>query len=78
MSRRSVEATVNSMLAEPTICPFCWGDPPARVRSSDELSLFVGRLEVCSVMAYRCAQGHLFLVPDGHSPLEATAGEILV
>lgn len=75
---RSVEATVNSMLAEPTICPLCWGTSPARVCSSRELSMLVGRLEVCSVVAYRCAAGHLFLVPDGVTPLEATASEILL
>jgi len=66
------------MLAEPTICPFCWGDPLGRVGSNEELILFKGRFEVCSVMAYRCAQGHLFLIPNGILPLEATASEILV
>lgn len=66
------------MLAEPTICPFCWGAPLGRVGSNEELILFKGQFEVCSVMAYRCAQGHLFLIPNGVLPLEATTSEILV
>ena len=39
--------------------------------------LFAGRFQECAVMAYRCAQGHLFLIPNGVLPLEATASEIM-
>jgi hypothetical protein len=74
----SAPIMLKSMLAEPTVCPFCWKDPLGRVRSIEELSLFAGRFEICSVTAYRCAQGHVFLIPRGASPLEAPASEILV
>jgi hypothetical protein len=66
------------MASEPTICPFCWGDPLGRIGDNEDLLLFAGRFEVCSVMAYRCAQGHLFLIPNDVLPLGATGNEILV
>jgi hypothetical protein len=69
---------VNPMASEPTICPFCCGESLGPVRSNEELSLSAGELEACSVLAYRCARGHVFLIPNDVSLLEATAVQILV
>jgi hypothetical protein len=66
------------MTLQPVTCPFCIEPSPNIVPSHEKLSLHSDGQEICSVVAYRCAKGHLFLVASAIVASQTPSREIFV